>query len=485
MASAIKNASYYTIGSVIRAATSFILLPIFSNALGAEQYGVLNLLQTFSTILGALMTLATERSLFRLYYDYDTEERKTEFLSTVFWTINGISVIMLIMTILTGGYLAHYLGDVNVWRVLLPTVLYTFFMSMINYSQVLMQVEQKGKYYLKISVLLLVIYNVVSLLFLYYYSKTVEALVYGQLIASFLVMPFAFGNVRKRIAFTFSIDILKSTLKYSIPIFIAVSFSWVLNMTDRLFIANMGTLEDAGIYSLASKFTQLAVMLVGAVHQAYSPYFYNIANTTSYDVAKPKLISANKVVTLITCLSCVMIAMFIKPLLYLVFDSEYYGAVIFTYILCISTLFSQQCGLLNVMVYQNKKVKSMAAVVIVCGLLSLMLNYLFVPKWGALGAAISNLIVGLSLFGITYILAQKNYYIPLSSSIMVFSLFVFAASGLVDVFLDNIWINLSSKIVLFSLSCFIAYALKIIKKQELSSLKNKIIGLVVKTSENG
>ena len=482
MASAIKNASYYTIGSIIRAATSFILLPVFSNALGAEQYGILNLLQTFSTILGVFMTLATERSLFRLYYDYKTEEGKTEFLSTVFWTINGISVIMLILTILTGGYLAHFLGDVNVWRVLLPTVLYTFFMSLINYSQVLMQVEQKGKYYLKISVLLLVIYNVVSLLFLYFYSKTVEALVYGQLIASFIVLPFAFGNVRDRIAFTFSLEILKSALKYSLPIFIAVSFSWVLNMTDRLFIANMGTLEDAGIYSLASKFTQFAVLLIGAVHQAYSPYFYNIANTDTYEDAKIKLVSANKVVTLITCLSCVMIALFIKPLLYLVFDSEYYGAIIFTYILCISTLFSQQCGLLNVMVYQNKKVKSMAMIGIICGMLSLLLNYLFVPIWGAMGAAISNLIVGLSLFGITYMLARKNYYIPLSFPVMGVSLLLFAASGLIDIILDNIWFNLLCKVVLFTLSCFIAYGLKVVTKQELLSFKNKIVSLFIKSN---
>jgi len=478
MASAIKNASYYTIGSIIRAATSFLLLPVFSNALGAEQYGVLNLLQTFSTILGVFMTLATERSLFRLYYDYDTEEGKTEFLSTVFWTINGISAIMLLSTLLTGGFLAHFLGDVNVWRVLLPTVLYTFFMSLINYSQVLMQVEQKGKYYIRISILLLVIYNAFSLLFLYFYSKTVESLVYGQLIASFLVLPFAFGNVKKRIAFTFSVDILKSTLKYSIPIFITVSFSWVLNMTDRLFIANVGSLEDAGIYSLASKFTQLAVLFVGAVHQAYSPYFYNIANTATYEVAKNRLIPANKVVTLITCFSCVMIAMFIKPLLYLVFDPAYYGAVIFTYILCISTLFSQQCSLLNVMVYQNKKVKSMAAISIVCGLLSLLLNSIFVPRWGAMGAAISNLIVGLTLFGVTYKLARGNYYIPLSFSVMGFSLLVLATAGVVDVMVDNLLINLSCKIILLVLFYFVACVLRIITKQEITSLKKRMVGLL-------
>ena len=102
-------------------------------------------------------------------------------------------------------------------------------------------------------------------------------------IPSVIVIPFAIGNVKNRISFVYSVNILRSTLKYSIPIFIAVSFSWMLNMTDRLFIANLSTLQEAGVYSLASKFTQFAVLLVGAVHQAYSPFFYNISNTNTYE----------------------------------------------------------------------------------------------------------------------------------------------------------------------------------------------------------
>ena len=94
MSSAIKNSAYYAIGSVIKTASSFLLLPLFANILGAEQYGVFNVLQTFSAILGTLMTMATERSLYRLLYDYKTASDRIIFLSTTFWTINIISGIL-------------------------------------------------------------------------------------------------------------------------------------------------------------------------------------------------------------------------------------------------------------------------------------------------------------------------------------------------------------------------------------------------------
>lgn len=166
MASAIKNSAYYAIGSVIKAATSFLLLPLFANILGAEQYGIFNVLQTFSSILGTLMTFATERSLYRLLYDYKTEDGRIKFLSTTFWAINIISSFIIVLCLCFGSFISSFVGNVDIYRVLLPVILYTFLMALINYTQILMQIEQKGGIYLKISLMILIIYNITSLLFL-------------------------------------------------------------------------------------------------------------------------------------------------------------------------------------------------------------------------------------------------------------------------------------------------------------------------------
>lgn len=467
MAKVAKNASYYTIGSLIKAATSFVLLPLFSNILGAEQYGILNVLQTFSSILGVFMTLATERSLFRLYYDYKTEESKRCFLSTVFWAINGISLIMIVLTLFTGKYLVTIMGNIDVWRLLLPTVVYTYFIAIVNYSQVLMQVEQKGSSYLKISLLLLVSYNAIALLFLFLYTKTVNALIYGQLLSSIVVLPFAYVNMKRNITFYFSVDILRSTFKYSIPLFISITFAWILNMTDRLFLANLSSMKDAGVYSLASKFSQLAILFIGAIHQAYSPFFYNITNTMPYEVAKQKLIGVNKIMTLLICLICLMVAMFTKPALLLFFNEEFYGTITFVYLLSLSAIFTQHCGLLNVMVYQNKKVKSMAGISMACGALSLLLNSILIQKWGAIAAGISNLIVGITLFILTLCVAKRNYYIPISFKIIFGAIIALFCVVFADVMISDVLVNFVSKIVVLAVFLFLMFSIKELRYSEL------------------
>lgn len=474
MSKTIKNATYYTLGSVLKSAASFLFLPIFSNALGAEQYGVLNLLQTFSSILGVLMTLSTERSLFRLYYDYKTEEGKTQFLSTVFWTISGISLLMILLILLTGRYIVHYMGDVDVMRVLFPTIVYTYLLSIINFGQTLMQVEQKGKSFFIVSIAFLIVYNVSSLLFLYFYSKNVESLVYGQLLASVLVLPFVYRNIKDRIKLAFSVDMLRNTLKYSIPLFISVTFAWVLHMTDRLFIANLATMEDAGIYSLASKFVQLSIVLIAAIHQAYSPLFYNIANTMPYDQAKQKLLPINKMVTAMVCFICLMVAILTKPVLNLLFSEEYSGSLPFVYLLATSCIFTQQCVLLNVMVYQNKKVKSMSMITIICGIMSVVLNNIFIPLWGAIAAGIVNLFVGLSLFAMTFYLAKKNYYIPICLPLIIISIATLMMCASIDLLMEGYMLGLLLKLGVLSLAVGGSFIFKIVKPEEVQTITSKV-----------
>lgn len=474
MASALKNTFYYTIGSLVKATTSFLLLPLFANILGAEQYGILNLLQTFSSVLGVLMTFAIERSLFRLYYDYKTEDDRICFLSTVFWAITIISTAVVLMTIFTGGYIVSYLGNVDVVKVLQPTVLYTFIFALINYSQILMQVEQKGLMFLRVSILLLAAYNILSLIFLLYFSRTVESLVCANLAANLIVLPFAYKYIKKYIKFRFDYLKFKAIFKFSLPMFVAVVFSWVINMTDRFFIANLTNLSDAGIYSLASKFTQLAVLLCGAIFQSYGPMFYNFANSKPYKDACNKLMPLNRLVTLFVCLIYFLIVAFSKPILNIFFSAEYSHSIRFVYLLSLSGIFVQQTGLLNMMVYQNKQTSIMSVIGILAGLLSMVFNVIFIPLYGSIAAGYVNLLVGFIIFIISYLIAKRNFFIPFGFVILILSVFCIILCAVVDFILLENLSNIIVKTGLIVIYFFLLCKFKLIPVAELEPIWAKM-----------
>lgn len=439
MASALKNSFYYTIGAIIKAAASFLLLPIFANVLGSEQYGIYNLLQTFSTILALCMTLATERSLYRLYYDYKTPEAKKKFLSTVFWTINGVSIITLALMCVLGKYVVRYFGDIDVTTVLLPVVLYTYIAALINYTQILLQVEQRGDKFLIVSISIMITFNLVSILFLFFYSPTVEALVWGNLAANFLVLPLSLYYARHMIGIAFDFTILKAVFKYTTPTLIMVAFSWVLHATDRLFIGNMSSMSDAGIYSLASKFVQLSMLLCGAVFQAYGPYFYKTTNTMPFADAKAKIKNCNDLLSLFIVITILFVLIFSNMVLNIFFDNEYHDCLIFVYLLALSGLFTQQSGMLNLMIYQNKKTVGLSAITISAGFISVLLNTVFIPIIGSIAAGISNLLVGIYMFVLTLFLARRNYYIPIDKAILALTILIAIGLYVIDISISNIY----------------------------------------------
>lgn len=457
MANVLNNTVCYTAGSMIKAATSFILLPIFANILGAEQYGIYNLLNTFSSILGTLMTLATERSLYRLYYDYKSESDKSGFLSTVFFTINIIGILMFVISIFTGQYIIKYIGNVNVYTVLLPTVAYTFFMSIINYCQILMQVEEHGKAYLKISLMIMFFFNMISLLLLFLYKRNVESLIYANLIANVIVVPFSLYNIRQKIRLDFDFKVLNNTLKYCLPMFFSVVIAWVLNASDRIFIGNLNSLSNAGIYSLAGKFIQLPILLCGAIFQAYGPYFYKITNTYSYEEARGKLSKYNNLITMYVCVITLCVVLLANIVLNLFFNNEYYECINYVYILAISCVFTQQTGLLNLMIYQDKKTVSLMIITVLAGIISVAFNIILIPRIGTIGACVSNLSVGLYLFFASYILARKNYFIPFKFNLLGTSVIVLLFLFMLDKLVPNIYIALLLKMLMLILYILYLY----------------------------
>lgn len=474
MSKTVNNAFYYTIGSLVRAFASFLLLPIFANLLGSAQYGVLSLLQTFSSILAIFMTFGIERSLYRLYYDYNDEDSRNRFLSTIFWSINATSTLIILLSFFCAEYLSNILGGVDAFNVVIPVIIYTFLAALIQYSQIIMQVEQDGKSYLLISMLLLITYNIVSLLFLYLYDRTYQSMVYGNLVANILVVPIAYFKIRKKIKPRFDFKILTSTLHFSYPLLLMAIFAWVLNMSDRLFLANYSTLESLGLYSMGSKIVSIMILLDGAIFQAYGPFFFNTANTEPVPSAKTKLKTVNDAITMVVCVFAIIIVLFSNVLLHTILKPEFRGCLVYIYILVVGAVFSQQTGLLNPMVYQNKKTKEISAITVICAFISVGLNRLLIPICGPVIAAVTNFLASLCMFALTLMLARRNYYIKLNIVFLLLTISIIAIFYLIDLLIGNIYIALLTKILLILTISLMILKTKLFNMVEIKEVMGKL-----------
>ena len=92
-----KNTAIVSIGKICTQLITFFLLPVYTAVLSNEEYGVVDLLNTLTSLLLPIATLQIEQGVFR--YLIDCRENK-EKQTTLITTIMRFMIIQLIICII-------------------------------------------------------------------------------------------------------------------------------------------------------------------------------------------------------------------------------------------------------------------------------------------------------------------------------------------------------------------------------------------------
>ena len=84
----IKNTGILALGKICTQFISFFLLPLYTAYLSTKEYGVVDLLNNFISLLIPIVFFQMEQALFRFLIDErGNEKNKSEIISTAFFTV--------------------------------------------------------------------------------------------------------------------------------------------------------------------------------------------------------------------------------------------------------------------------------------------------------------------------------------------------------------------------------------------------------------
>ena len=79
-----KNTAIVSIGKICTQLITFFLLPVYTAVLSNEEYGVVDLLNTLTSLLLPIATLQIEQGIFRYLLDCrENKEKQTTLITTV------------------------------------------------------------------------------------------------------------------------------------------------------------------------------------------------------------------------------------------------------------------------------------------------------------------------------------------------------------------------------------------------------------------
>jgi O-antigen/teichoic acid export membrane protein len=465
----VKNTLIYTIGNVLTALSAFLLLPVYTEYMSIDDFGVVNSMQTLSGILIIVITLALDRSLARIYYDYRTEKEKMDFLGTIFISLVFIGIIGTSVCFFSADLLAKLFPKIPFYPYYAYSIVYTFLLLLTSFSQMIAQVKQNSVQFMFISLTLLVFTACSNLTLIVKYNLGALGYVKGMVIGSILIIPFVLYYINKSINYSFNSFYLKAAITFSIPLLPSLLSSWVLNMSDRVFINNYFTESDVGIYSLGYRLASIITFFGSALFMAYNPLFFDIANRNELSETdkKARLYKINKGIILIIGILGLSLLSGSDIILKLFFKKEYLVSYNYISIFALSFIISAISGLLNVMAYQSKKTKLVALIIITCATLNVLLNYMLIPKFGVYFAAINSLICTTVNFILIFFLAKSSFYVEFNWKILSLILFFYVLIYIENRMMMDYSMFLSIPIKVITLLCIIL----IFKKQILNVVK--------------
>ncbi len=412
----LKNTIIVAIGQICTKFISFFLLPLYTALLSTEEYGIVDLLNTYVSLLLPLIFLQIDQSIFRHLIDVRKDEKsKKKLITTTIITVLIQSFIFLIIYMIIAQFIKNdykYFLATNVIAAMISNLVLQISRGLgdnATYSQGSL-VSGAGT----------VILNVTFILGL---RMGAYGMLLATLLANILCTLFVFIKLKlyKYINInSFSKKDLKELWKYSIPLIPNQLSWWIINASDRLIVSYVLGVAINGIYSAANKFSSICITIFNIFNMTWSEsaamyikdedsseYFSNIINIS---------------IKLFTALCFGIIAVMPFCFRFLITGADYASAYYQIPVLMLGTIFSIMVSLIGSIYVALKKTKEIAKTSIYAAIINISVNLLLIKFIGLYAASISTLIAYLAMSIYRFIDVQKFVKIKLDIRFIIVSI---------------------------------------------------------------
>lgn len=383
---ALKAGLWYTVGNVLIKGINFLTLPIFSRLLTEEEFGIFNVFLSYDAILFVVVGLALHTSIRSANSEFSGKIDEYTASVSLIYLINA-AILLLAVTIF-GGVLSQWMGFRR--SILYMLVLYSVGSAVLMLYNTRISLDYSYKQYLAAAMVNSVGNVLVSLLLIltvFRSQKDLGRILGSTAVIAVLALVLLVGMYRKARP-KYHREYWKFGLKYSLPIVPHGVSQVLLAQFDRVMIHRMVSASAAGIYSLAANIKLILTVITTSVSTAWSTWFYGEMDRKNHPAIQKR---ASQIAALFTVLAVGLMAL--APELTWILGGKKYDLAKFVAIPMILDAFVLFLyDLLVVGEYYAKKTIYIMLGTMLAAALNLVLNYVFILKYGFLAAAYTTLV---------------------------------------------------------------------------------------------
>lgn len=419
-----KNTIIIFFGRVCTQLISFFLLPLYTSYLATKEYGTVDLIQTYVTLLVPIITLELEMSIFRFLIDSRKSEKETNKLISNNFFILGISLsIFIILYIIVSSIVTIPYR----WLILVDIIVCVLSG---NFLQVARGFGKTLDYAISciLTGLTTVISNIILICFVHMQA---EGMIISMALANFMCSLYLFIRLKLYSKINFKIvdfKQIKEMYKYSLPLIPNGISWWIVNVSDRSIISIVLGASANGLYAISNKFPTIISSLTGVFNLSWSESAALHINSSDRDEFFSDI--TNTILRLFMALGVGMLACmpFVFPIL---IDVKYNDAYNYIPFLVLGTVFNVAICLYSQVYLAKKLSKQVASTAIVGAIINILINVIFIKQIGLYAAAISTMISYFVMMIYRHFDLKKYVNIKIEKKLIIESIIIYTFTLLI------------------------------------------------------
>lgn len=406
-----RSFSVYFLSNFLAAIVPFLLIPYLTRVLSPTEYGVLAVYASVYRLSLGVVGSTFVGAINREFFENGTELEYQKYISSGF----QLSVALFI---LSGSILLVASHQLAMWLRVEPFYIGLAFMSAffkviydIKVGQ--LQIRQLSVNYAAWQISKVVVSAVLTISCIEALNLGVDGRVFSLVAAEvifFLVSFFAL-SLNWRLLYNINRENFRALITFGLPLIPHVLAIGLLAVVDRIVIANVLGLNEAGIYLAAMQIAMVSSLIFDGVNKAYVPWLYERLKQDDWQ-EKVKIVR-NTYIWFFTIIVGVMVGLFIKDILIdLILGDDYTSAKDFIGWIFIGMAFKGMYLMVTNYCFYAGKTAALASVSLIVGGLYLILLWILVNQYGLTGASIAFASASFLRFCLVWMLAGKFVHMP-------------------------------------------------------------------------
>lgn len=384
----LSHSLVYGLGNSANRIVGFLLLPLYSRYLSPEDYGVLALVGMFGEVLFILTNMGQSSAIFRTYFQHEDPRARETVITTSLWLVLTLSFPIGLLALTLSEPLAQLITgstSYTIWVML--GIGGVIFRTLQRMPMAVLRAREESRRYAVNSFLRTIIGLVLAIVFVVGLHLGGRGVLMSQLLVEGVMCAYLLPITLKGLKLRYSRADARNMLGYGVYLIPTALGSFVLQLSDRYFLKHYTTLSVVGIYALGSRMGEMLSFPMHAFELAWPQFLFGNQKNPNAPALYARVFTY-----LLTVLGFLWLAISLlaKEIVTVMVHPSFYEA--YRVVPWIAGGFVAQ-GLNyagNVGINLHRKVKYRPLILMTTATLNLTLNFLLIPTYGMMGAAIAT-----------------------------------------------------------------------------------------------